>query len=40
MELELPAHFHFREALVFLDRSSYEILHYVEGSAVFKRDYH
>ncbi|MGD6894124.1 DNA-3-methyladenine glycosylase family protein [Bacillus infantis] len=36
MELELPAHFHFREALVFLDRSSYEILHYVEGSAVFK----
>ncbi|WP_306009469.1 DNA-3-methyladenine glycosylase [Bacillus sp. MMSF_3328] len=36
MELELPAHFHFREAFVFLGRSSYEILHYVEGSAVFK----
>ncbi|MGD6855021.1 DNA-3-methyladenine glycosylase family protein [Bacillus infantis] len=36
MELELPAHFSFSEALIFLGRSSQEILHYVEGSAVFK----
>jgi DNA-3-methyladenine glycosylase II len=36
MEMELPAHFHFSEALVFLGRSSQEILHYVEDSAVYK----
>ncbi|WP_409296256.1 DNA-3-methyladenine glycosylase family protein [Peribacillus sp. SCS-26] len=36
MEIKRPPHFNFPEVLAFLNRSSEEVLHRIEGSALFK----